>query len=87
MWRRALLKLADWLIKHQYVGKRLTRVVPSGEVVIVAGQGRIVGHGFDKDRGRFVLRFIEDGHSWIDGRAVDLRSIRHDKNLGLVFDD
>lgn len=88
MWRRALLKLADWLIKHQYVGKRLTRVVPSGEVVIVAGEGRIVGHGFDKDRGVFVLRFLENGHAWKHSRAVDIRDVRYDKKLGgLVFND
>lgn len=86
MWRRALLKLADWLIKHQYVGKRLTRVVPSGELVIVAGEGKIIGSGYDTDRGVFVLRFLENGHAWKHSRAVDIRDVRYDKKLGgLVF--
>jgi hypothetical protein len=87
MFKRLLLKLAAWMIRRTYVGKKALRVVPSGGVTIVAGEGLIIGSGFDWEKGTFVLKFLENGHSFKHARNVDYRDLRYEKNMGLVFND
>ena len=86
--RRALARLAGWLLKKRFVGRKAYRVAMLDGLPVIAGEGKIIAAGMEPAKQRFVVKFIENGHTLAHARTIDVRDMRWDRHLKTgVFND
>ena len=84
--RAALARLAAWLLKRRFVGRKAYRVATLDGLPVIVGEGKIIAAGMEP--GRFVVKFIESGHTLAHARTIDVRDFRWDRHLKTwVFND